>query len=617
MQHTSIDIGVNIIKKVCDTLTSKPGVYRMLDAHSNVLYVGKAKNLKNRVVNYTRPADLPMRLKRMISETRKMEIIETHTEVEALLLEFNLIKDLDPKYNLLLKDGKAYPHILMTKDHDFPRLTKHRGAKSIKGDYFGPFATVGAVNKTLTILQKVFQIRNCVDSYFETRKRPCLQYHIKRCSAPCVGLASKQEYDEQVNDAIAFLKGKNRQIQTRYSDKMRHASDNMDYEKAALYRDRIRALSAIQSAQIINVQNIKDADVFAITTDNGLACISVFFIRGGGNFGNATFYPKMDEGETITEIFERFIVQFYAKNPLTPEIYTNIPPEQKSLMEQAFSKDLGRTVKIKSPQRGDGKQIIDMAEKNSVAALKRHKAERSNDAEGLKRVKEIFDLPTLPQRIEVYDNSHTGGENMIGAMIVATADGFRKSAYRKFNIGTAGASDDYGMMREVMQRRFAKAQKFDDDGNKNPDWPDLLLIDGGKGQLSSVTEALQEMGIYDQLTVVAIAKGPDRNAGREDFYMNDRTAFRLPVNDTGLFYMQRLRDEAHRFAINSMRTRRSNAQKKSPIDDIQGIGAKRKKALLSFFGSGKAVTTASLADLEKVEGISKALALKIYNQFNT
>jgi excinuclease ABC subunit C len=617
MQKSSIDIGVDTIQKVCKNLSSKPGVYRMLDDKGKVLYVGKAKNLKNRVINYTRPADLPMRLKRMISETRKMEIIETHTEVEALLLEFNLIKELNPLYNILLKDGKSYPYILITKDHDYPRLTKHRDEKSIEGDYFGPFATVGAVNKTVTILQKVFQIRNCLDSYFAARKRPCLQYHIKRCSAPCVGLIKQSDYKAQVSDAIAFLKGKNSEIQKRYSDKMKQASEKMDYEKAALYRDRIRALSSVQSAQTINVSHLKDADIFAVTSDNSLVCISVFFIRNGGNFGNATFFPKKDENETDTAILKRFIIHFYAKNPIISTILTNIKSDENDIIAKAFSKELERNVTIKTPQRGDSKKIVTMALQNATAALKRHKAEKSNDEAGLKRVQEIFELDKTPQRIEVYDNSHTGGESMIGGMIVATEEGFRKSAYRRFNIKNAIASDDYGMMHEVISRRFANAQKFDENGNINPDWPDLLLIDGGKGQLSSVTKALEELGIYNQLTVVAIAKGPDRNAGREDFYMNERTAFRLPINDIGLFYMQRLRDEAHRFAINSMRIKRAKAQTKSPLDDITGIGAKRKKALLSHFGSGKAVTTASLKDLEKIEGISKSLAKRIYNQFNT
>jgi excinuclease ABC subunit C len=587
MHNGPLETGVKTIQSYQRTLSNSPGVYRMLGANGKVLYVGKAKNLKNRVVNYTRPKDLPMRLKRMIAETRSMEIIETHTEVEALLLEFNMIKELDPAYNVMLKDYKAYPYILMTSDHDFPRIAKHRGAKKIKGDYYGPFASAGAVNRTIDIIQRVFQVRNCSDSYYNARKRPCLQHHIKRCTAPCVGLVNQDEYAQQVSDANTFMNGKNQDVQKRYSEQMKQASDDMD----------------------------RDADVFAIHSDGGMHCLSVFFIRGGQNFGNATYFPKGDEGEDHAHILGRFIIQFYAKNPLVPHIICNTKPDEADLMCEALTQELGKNVKIVVPSRGDSKQVIDMASKNAVSALARHKAERTNDMAGLKRVQSIFKMDDMPQRIEVYDNSHTSGEFMVGGMIVATPDGLKKSSYRKFNIREADASDDFGMMREVMKRRFGRAL---DEGKTvgTDEWPDMILIDGGKGQLSAVTEILTELGVYDDLMVVAIAKGPDRNAGREDFYMNDRPPFRLPVNDVGLFYLQRLRDEVHRFAIGTMRARRAKSATKSPIDDIPGIGPKRKKALLAAFGSGKAISTAALTDLEKVDGISTAFAKKIYDYFH-
>jgi excinuclease ABC subunit C len=615
MHNGPLETGVKTIQSYQRTLSNSPGVYRMLGANGKVLYVGKAKNLKNRVVNYTRPKDLPMRLKRMIAETRSMEIIETHTEVEALLLEFNMIKELDPAYNVMLKDDKAYPYILMTSDHDFPRIAKHRGAKKIKGDYYGPFASAGAVNRTIDIIQRVFQVRNCSDSYYNARKRPCLQHHIKRCTAPCVGLVNQDEYAQQVSDANTFMNGKNQDVQKRYSEQMKQASDDMDFERAAVYRDRIKTLSAIQSSQIINTATIRDADVFAIHSDGGMHCLSVFFIRGGQNFGNATYFPKGDEGEDHAHILGRFIIQFYAKNPLVPHIICNTKPDEADLMCEALTQELGKNVKIVVPSRGDSKQVIDMASKNAVSALARHKAERTNDMAGLKRVQSIFKMDDMPQRIEVYDNSHTSGEFMVGGMIVATPDGLKKSSYRKFNIREADASDDFGMMREVMKRRFGRAL---DEGKTvgTDEWPDMILIDGGKGQLSAVTEILTELGVYDDLMVVAIAKGPDRNAGREDFYMNDRPPFRLPVNDVGLFYLQRLRDEVHRFAIGTMRARRAKSATKSPIDDIPGIGPKRKKALLAAFGSGKAISTAALTDLEKVDGISTAFAKKIYDYFH-
>jgi excinuclease ABC subunit C len=615
MHDNPLETGVKTIQSVHRTLSSSPGVYRMMDDNGKVLYVGKAKNLKNRVVSYTRPKDLPMRLKRMIAETRKMEIIETHTELEALLLEFNLIKELNPVYNILLKDDKAYPYILMTRDHEFPRMVKHRGSRTTKGDYYGPFANIGAVGRTLNTIQKIFQLRNCTDAYFAARKRPCLQYHIKRCTAPCVGMVTKDEYNEQVKNAQSFLNGKSKTLISHFADLMKTASDAMKFEAAAKYRDRIKALSTIQSTQNINLPASINADIFAIIEQGGLVCLSVFFIRNGQNFGNRTYFPKTDEGERLPHILGRFMIQFYVRNPVVPEIMVNLLPDDAILMEEALAKELGKKVKLTKPARGDRHNIVKMAQSNAISSLERHKAQQSTELASLKRVQDIFELEDIPKRIEVYDNSHTSGEFMLGGMIVATPDGFKKSSYRKFNIREADASDDYGMMREVMKRRFGRAIT---EGKTvgTEDWPDIILIDGGKGQLSAVTEVLQELGVYDDITVVSIAKGPDRNAGREDFYMNGRTPFRLPVNDVGLFYLQRLRDEAHRFAIGSMRVRRANAATKSPLDDIPGIGPKRKKALLAAFGSGKAISTTALIDLEKVDGISTAFAKKIYDYFH-
>ena len=607
--------GIDTIKMVQKTLSDRPGVYRMLSTKGDVLYVGKARNLSKRVINYTRPEKLPMRLKRMISETASMEIIETHTELEALLLEFNLIKEFNPRYNILLKDDKAFPHILMDRSHNFPRLVKHRGKQTTKGDYYGPFANAGAVNKSIDTIQKIFQIRNCSDSYFANRNRPCLQYHIKRCTAPCVNKVSKDEYACQIQDATDFLKGNSQKLQKQFADKMKTASENQEYEQAAKYRDRIKALSAIQSSQIINLQNVHNADVIALTMNAGLTCISVFFIRNGQNFGNRTYFPNVDEVETLEQIISRFIIEFYTRNPLVPEILVNTKPHDVDLLAEALTVQLGKKCTITYPKRGDKRDVVDMAHSNAVSSLERHKSQKASDAKGLERVRDIFDLDDIPKRIEVYDNSHHGGEHMLGGMIVASPKGFEKSQYRKFNLRDTDASDDYGGMREVMTRRFDHAIEDGIDATHDT-WPDIVLIDGGKGQLSAVTEVLEDLGILNQITLVAIAKGPDRNAGREDFYMNGRAPFTLPPADVGLFYLQRLRDEAHRYAIGSMRSRRAKTIEKSPLDDVTGIGPKRKKALLTHFGSGKATANASLTDLQKVDGISTAFAHKIYDHFH-
>lgn len=610
-----LELGIKTIKSYQTTLAHKPGVYRMLDETGKVLYVGKAKNLSSRVASYTRPDKLPMRLKRMISETRKMEFVETHTELEALLLEFNLIKELKPIYNVMMTDDKAYPYIFMNTDHEFPRAVKYRGAKKMKGEYYGPFASAGAVNKTLNTIQKVFMIRNCTDNFFANRKRPCLQYHIKQCTAPCVGYVSGEEYASQVMQTKDFLEGRGDDIQGELAERMKAASERQDYETAAKYRDRIHALRALQASQIINLTTVKDADVFGIVADGGLICVSVFFIRKGQNFGNQTHFPKTGDDEDMADILSQFIIEFYTKHPVMPCIFTNIMPNEHGILSEALSIQANRKVVISKPTRGEKRQVIEMAESNAESSLVRHKARKTSDMDGLKRVQTMFDLTTIPQRIEVYDNSHTGGEHMLGAMIVASPDGFLKSQYRKFNLKDTEASDDYGGMREVMKRRFGHALE-EGRGKGHETWPDIVMIDGGKGQLSSVTEIFEELGILDDITLVSIAKGPDRNAGREDFYMNGRTPFRLPPNDVGLFYLQRLRDEAHRFAIGSMRVRRAKTIEKSPLDDVPGIGPKRKKALLTHFGSGKAVARASLTDLQRVEGVSEAFAEKIYNYFH-
>lgn len=615
MNASSSSIGISAIEACYRTLSGKPGVYRMLSDDEKILYVGKAKNLKKRVHNYTRFDHLPMRLKRMVSETRRMEIIETRTELEALLLEFNLIKELNPKYNIIYKDDKAFPYLFIPSDHDFPGVIKHRGAKKQKGDYFGPFAGIGSVNQSLEIMQKIFQIRNCSDSYFAARKRPCLQYHLKRCTAPCVQKVSKNDYAQQLDGARAFLQGKNRELQKSLTQDMKKASDAEQFERAAQFRDKIEALNAVQASQIINIPSVKDADIFAIIDQDGAVCVSVFFMRGGQNFGNRTYFPQKDESESNADCLGRFMIQFYSRHPMVSHILVNELPTDHFLIAKAMTEENSQKVTIISPQRGDKAELMKLVVQNATATLERHKAQKSSEGEGLKRVQAVFDLDKMPNRIEVYDNSHTGGEFMLGGMIVATPDGFQKSSYRKFNIKHAEAFDDYGMMREVMRRRFERAIK-EGKGVGTEQWPDLVLVDGGKGQLSAVTEVLEELGVLNDLTLVAIAKGPDRNAGREDFYMNDRAPFRLPTNDIGLFYLQRLRDEAHRFAIGSMRQRRTKAIEGSPLDGLPGIGAKRKKALITHFGSAKAVIGAPVQDIEKVEGISKSMAQKIYDSFN-
>ncbi len=645
---SSVQTGVSVIRGALSKLSGNPGVYRMLDVKGAALYVGKAKSLKKRVSSYTNIGKLPLRLQRMVALTRSMEFVETHTEAEALLLESNLIKKLKPRYNVLLRDDKSFPYILITGDHDFPLVTKHRGAKKPKGSYYGPFAGAGDVNRTIATLQRAFLLRNCSNAVFDGRSRPCLQYHIKRCTAPCVGKVSRDEYAAQVAEARDFLEGKSKAVQERMAARMQAASDAQEYELAAGYRDRVKALSFVSARQDINVEGLGDVDVIALAQEGGRSCVQVFFFRAGRNYGNRAYFPRHDAEEAPEVILSAFIAQFYENKPVPREVIVSVEPEERALLEEAHK------VKISCPMRGKRKRLAGFVENNAAAALERQQAERASEAKLLEGVAELFGLDEKPGRIEGYDNSHISGTNMVGAMIVAGTEGFEKNAYRKFNIKRAGQADDYGMMREVLERRFRKAltknnppslregvrgrvsnadQSVDTvNPHLNPppqgggdsflsdiggeDWPDVLLIDGGQGQFNAAKEVLEECGIFEALSLVAIAKGQDRHAGREKFFMEGRAPFQLPVNDPVLHYLQRLRDEAHRFAIGTHRARRQKQITSSPLDEIAGVGAKRKKALLHYFGSAKAVAQAGVADLEKVEGISKAVAQKIYDHFH-
>lgn len=608
--------GSEIIKGYVRNLPDRPGVYRMINKHSDVIYVGKAKNLKNRVTSYTRLNGHTNRIQRMISETRLMEFIETHTEKEALLLEANLIKRYQPAYNVLLKDNKMYPYIMITGDHDFPLLTKHRGSQKKEHKYFGPFASADSVNRTLIALQKAFLLRNCSDNIFANRSRPCLQYQIKRCTAPCVGLVTQDEYKEQVEQAKDFFSGKNRVVQDSLTKKMLKASADLEFEKAAHLRDRIKALTNIQSDQGINLPSLGDVDVMALAQEAGKTCIQVFFFRQGRNYGNRAFFPSHEKDLESPYILSQFIVQFYDNKPVPNTLILSHKPDESELIEEALSKKAERKVRLLIPSRGDKKKVLDHALNNAKQALIRNLNEHSNQQKLLESLIEIFDLSDIPQRIEVYDNSHISGTNQIGAMIVAGPDGFKKSQYRKFNIkGDIEAGDDYAMMREVFERRFARALKEDPSREKGL-WPDLIFVDGGKGQLSSAVQTLNELGIND-IPIYGISKGPKRNAGDETFHHIDGSSFKLPKNHPSLFFVQKLRDESHRFAIGTHRAKRKKETFKNPLDEIAGIGAKRKKALLLHFGSAKAVARAGLNDLCRVEGISEATAKVIYNHFNS
>ena len=588
----------------------------MLDRRGDPIYVGKARNLRRRVTNYTQLERLPNRLRRMVAETKALEIVVTNSEVEALLLESNLIKRFQPRYNVLLRDDKSFPYIMLTGEHDFARITKHRGAHKRKGDYFGPFASAKSVNRTVTALEKAFLLRSCSDSVFENRDRPCLLYQIKRCSAPCVGKIDKAGYDELVREAKAFLFGESRAVQEELAASMQDAAENLQFERAAKLRDRLRALSAVQAHQDVNMQGeIDDADVIAAFDGSGQICVQVFFYRAGRNYGNRAYFPRHDRKQTVADVMGSFIGQFYADKPVPRQILVSHDPDEADLLTEALSHKAERKVRLSRPQRGPKRDVVANAVRNAREALERRQAESSTQRKLLDGVAEAFGLPGAPERIEVYDNSHIQGANAVGAMVVAGPEGFHKNSYRKFNIRRDGApGDDYAMMREVFNRRFSRALKEDPDRDQGQ-WPDLVLIDGGKGQLSAVRETLTELGI-DDVPLVAIAKGPDRNAGREQFFLPDQPAFQMPERDPVLFYLQRLRDEVHRFAIGTHRAKRSAAIRKNPLDDVPGIGPRRKKALLLHFGSARSVSRASVADLLTVEGISETVAQKIYDHFH-
>lgn len=608
--------GHEVIQDYLRTLDGSPGVYRMLNAASEVLYVGKARNLKARVSNYARPSGHSGRIARMIHETASMMFLTTRTELEALLLEQNLIKQLKPRYNVLLRDDKSFPNILISSEHPYPQIKKHRGKKSEKGAYFGPFASAGAVNRTLNQLQKVFLLRNCSNSMFESRTRPCLQYQIKRCSAPCVEKISREGYATLVDDAQRFLEGKTTSVQADLAKAMTEASEAMEFERAAALRDRIKALTQVQQTQGINPQGVTEADVVALHLEHGQACVQVFFIRANQSWGNRDFYPKTGAGAEAPEIMEAFLTQFYDDKDPPRLILLSHPVDNPDLVTEALTARAGRRVELAVPQRGEKAELVENATRNARESLARRMAESTTQNKLLTGLAEAFDLDSPPQRIEVYDNSHIQGTNAVGGMIVAGPEGFLKSQYRKFNIKSdAGAnSDDFGMMKEVLTRRFERLLKEDPE-RKTDMWPDLLLIDGGAGQVSAVAEIMSELGVED-IPMVGVAKGIDRDAGKEEFHRPGERPFALQRNDPVLYFIQRLRDEAHRWAIGAHRAKRAKAVSLTPLDDIPGIGATRKRALLQHFGSAKAVARAGLSDLQAVDGISEAMAKTIADYFS-
>ena len=650
--------GLEVIRERVKNLPSAPGVYRMINVRGDVLYVGKARDLKKRVSSYTQIYRLDMRLQRMVSETATMEFVATHTEVEALLLEANLIKRYLPRYNVLLRDDKSFPYIAITGDHPVPQITKHRGSRNRPGEYFGPFASAGAVNRTIVALQRAFLLRNCSDSMFAMRTRPCLQYQIKRCSAPCVQRISEADYGELVREARDFLTGKSREIQDRLVLEMRTASDALDFERAARLRDRIQALTQIQSRQDINLAGVEEADVIAAWQEGGHTCIQVFFFRNHGNYGNRAYFPSHDKSTELPEVLAAFMGQFYENKQPPRLILVSQEPTECELLGEALTVRAGGKVEILAPQRGDKRKALDHALLNAKEALIRRIAESGTQMKLLRGIADLFGLDQPPKRIEVYDNSHISGTNPYGAMIVAGPDGFMKNQYRKFairrvaqekapsetpaEIGSAGdvqadeaeseaqraavamddaslkpeiqPGDDYAMMRQVLTRRFSRAIQEDPDRQRGM-WPDLVLVDGGLGQLSAALDVFRELGL-DDVPVAAIAKGPDRNAGRERFFLPGREPFLLDPKNPVLYFLQRLRDEAHRFVIGAHRAKRSSLIGKSELDQIAGIGAKRKKALLLHFGSARAVARAGLSDLCAVEGINETVAKKIYDHFH-
>lgn len=607
--------GVEAIKHALKTMPGSAGVYRMIDDKDRVLYVGKAKNLKKRVVAYTRLMQLPIRIARMVAQTVRMEIITTHTEAEALLLESNLIKKLKPRYNILLRDDKSFPYILITEDHDYPRIVKHRGARAKDGSCFGPFASAWAVNNTINHLQRAFLLRSCTDAVFANRSRPCLLYQIKRCSAPCVDRVPKAEYDGLVDICRDFLTGRSQKILKQLETDMLAASERMDFEQAAMYRDRIRALSQIRSHQDINLEGVEEADVIALHHEGGQSCVQVFFFRSGSNYGNRSYFPRHEQGAEIPEILSAFVGQFYADKPAPKQVLLSHEIEGQELVETALSINNNRKIILQVPKRGGRRKLVEHALTNAKDALGRRMAESASQRKLLEDLADKLELDGTPERIEVYDNSHIQGTNMVGGMIVAGPEGFMKSAYRKFNIkGDIAPGDDFAMMREVLTRRFARAQKEDPD-RENGTWPDLCLIDGGLGQLGVAREVLEDLGIEDVM-LVGVAKGVDRNAGKEVLHIPGKPPVRLDMQDPVLYFIQRLRDEAHRWAIGTHRAKRSKQIGKSVLDNVPGVGGARKKALLHHFGSARGVADAGLTDLEAVDGISAALARKIYDHFH-
>jgi excinuclease ABC subunit C len=607
--------GAALIKDEVRRLPDAPGVYRMFGEGGEALYVGKARSLKKRVIQYAQGRFHTQRIALMVDLTRTMEFTSTRTETDALLLEINLIKQLKPRFNVLLRDDKSFPEIVIRREHPAAQLRKHRGAHAIKGDYFGPFASAWAVNRTLNTLQKAFLLRSCSDSVYESRTRPCMLHQIRRCSAPCTGLISLEDYAGLVDEAEAFLRGKSRAVMARMSSEMQSASDDLEFERAARLRDRIRALASVAQETQVNPETVDEADVFALHAEGGQACVQVFFFRAGQNWGNRAYFPRVDRSDGDAEIMAAFLGQFYEDKPIPRLILVTVAPAEGELLAEAFTLKAGRKIEILRPQRGEKRQLADNALVNAREALGRKMAENSAQSKLLVAVAEAFALEAPPERIEVYDNSHIMGTNAVGGMIVAGPEGFQKSQYRKFNIKSADLTpgDDYGMMREVLSRRFARLAKEEEAG-ENPPRPDLVLVDGGAGQLEAALEIMADLGV-DDLAVVGVAKGPDRDAGLERFFIPGKTPFMLEPKSPVLYYLQRLRDEAHRFAIGTHRARRAAEMRKNPLDDIEGVGPGRKRALLHAFGSARGVSRASTEDLAKVEGLSLPLAQRIHDYF--
>jgi excinuclease ABC subunit C len=614
--------GPEVIRTFVKTLPASPGVYRMIDEAGEVVYVGKARNLKARVTNYTRPEGLDVRIQRMIAATRSMEFVRTETEAEALLLEANLIKRLKPRFNVLLRDDKSFPYILIATDHEAPELMKHRGVRRRKGHYFGPFASALAVKRTITALQRAFLLRTCSDSFYKARTRPCMLYQIKRCSGPCTGEIPLEDYAQLVEDSRRFLSGKSKSVQDHLASDMNAAAERLDFEQAARFRDRLSALALIQS-QGVAVKSVEEADVFAIAHEAGQFCVQVFFFRAFQNWGNHAFRPRADASLSDTEVLEAFIGQFYEDRTPPRLILVSHQPTETTLLEEALSSRLGRKVAVEAPQRGEKRELVNHAVNNAREALGRQLAEGATQKSLLEGVANCFGLDDVPERIEVYDNSHISGTNAVGAMIVAGAEGFSKKHYRTYNIRSTELTpgDDFGMMREVLTRRFSRLATespvgAEDEQTGMPDWPDVVFIDGGQGQLNAVREVIAGLDLPREVTFIGIAKGEERDAGREKFFMEGKDPFMLPHRDPVLYYVQRLRDEAHRFAIGTHRAKRKKDFVSNPLDEIEGVGPARKRALLQHFGSAKAVGRASLADLAAIPGISRQTAQIVYDHFN-